>query len=1048
MNTQVPDSAATAPDPAPPVGRARGGRLSTWGIHNPVPSIMLFFVLCVAGLWGFHKLPVAMFPDIALPMTVVTITQPGASPSQLETEVTRRVEDSVATLNGVKRVVSNVVEGASTTMVEFHLDTPEMEALNDTKDAVTRIRMDLPQDIQEPVITKVEIGGDLLTYALVAPRMDPGQMSWFVDREVSRALYGVEGVASVRRIGGIERQVRIDLDPQALEAWGITAGEVSQQLAQTQLERPGGRAELGGETQTIRTIGTVEDVRQLRDFSLALTDGRTLRLSAVARITDAAADPTQAALLDGESVVGFTMARSRGGDELKIRKAVQQTLADLQASHPGIEFNLISDMTTEAETSFKSSMHMLIEGGLLALVVVFFFLRNWRATWIAALALPLSIIPTFAVIWWLGFSLNLITLLALSVVIGILVDDAIVEIENIVRHLGMGKKPLEAARDAAAEIGIAVVATSATLVAVFVPVAFMPGIAGKFFQEFGWTAATAVLFSLLVARLLTPMMAAYLLHAEPEKEGDSRLMQRYLRWVDAALRNRWKTLAAAFGLFVLSLGLVPFIPATFIPVSDPGRSMLSLELPPGTRIEQTQAVAERARAMLSDIPELQQVFTQVGSVPDVGDPSRSGGADPRKAVLTLDWGDRGDRDRHQKALEDVARERLRTLPGARVSYMSNEPGEQMQLVLFGDDPRSLNAAAAQVERELRQLQGLGSISSSAALLRPEIRIVPDTARAADLGVSTAAIAEAARVATAGDYTQRMAKLNLPDRQIPIRVGFAREDLEDPATLRQLRVRGAKGPVPLEAVAEISDGSGPSVISRYDRQRNVTLSAELSGRPLGEVMREVRALPAVNALPPGVTFGNTGDSEIFVELFVGFAVAMVAGIVCIYMVLLLLFKHPLMPATILAAVPLSAGGAFGALLLTNNMLSLPALIGLLLLIGIATKNSILLVDYAVMAEDEHGLSQHDALIDACRKRARPVIMTTIAMGAGMLPLALGFAGDSSFRAPMAWAVIGGLITSTALSLIVIPATYTVMHDAGDWVARRFGRGKSAPPAPGH
>ena len=548
-----------------------------------------------------------------------------------------------------------------------------------------------------------------------------------------------------------------------------------------------------------------------------------------------------------------------------------------------------------------------------------------------------------------------------------------------------------------------------------------------------------MLFSLLVARLLTPMMAAYLLHAEPEKESDSRMMRRYLGWVDWALHNRWKTLALAFGLFLASLAMVPFIPATFIPVSDPGRSMLSLELPPGTRIEQTEATAERARALLADIPELKQVFTQVGSVPDLGDPARSGGADARKAVLTLEWGDRKERKRHQKELEAVARERLRDLPGTRVSYMSSEPGEQMQLVLFGDDPRTLNAAAGAVERELRQLKGLGSVSSSASLLRPEIRIQPDSARAADLGVSTAAIAEAARVATAGDYTQRMAKLNLPDRQIPIRVGFAREDLEDPATLRQLRVRGAQGPVPLEAVADFSDSSGPSVISRYNRQRNVTLSAELSGRPLGEVMREVQALPSVKSLPPGVTFGNTGDSEIFVELFIGFAAAMVAGIVCIYMVLLLLFKHPLMPATILMAVPLSAGGAFGALLLTNNMLSLPALIGLLLLIGIATKNSILLVDYAVMAEDEHGLSQHDALVDACRKRARPVIMTTIAMGAGMMPLALGFSGDSSFRAPMAWAVIGGLITSTALSLIVIPATYTVMHDLGDWFAARFRRG---------
>ncbi len=1025
-----------------------GNNLSSWGIRNPVPAVMLFFVLCVAGLWGFHKLPVARFPDVAFPMTVVTIIQPGASPTQLETEVTRKVEDSVATIANVKRVTSTVVEGTSTTAIEFYLDTDLMAALNDTKDAVTRIRMDLPQDIQEPIITKVEIGGSLLTYSVSAPRMSEEELSWFVDRDVARAMYGVEGVATVKRIGGLDRQIRVDLDPQALEAYGITAGEVSQHLALTQVERPGGKAEIGGDQQTIRTIGTVADAQQLRGYSIALPDGRSVRLSSIARITDGAADVTQTALLDGKPVVAFALSRTRGSDELGVRDGAKAALDTLAKSHPGMEFNMVSDMTEETDISYTSSMTMLIEGALLALVVVFFFLRDWRATWISALALPLSIIPTFAVIYFLGFSLNIITLLALSVVVGILVDDAIVEIENIVRHLGMGKSPMVAASDAAAEIGTAVIATSVTLAAVFVPVAFMPGIAGKFFREFGWTAATAVMFSLLVARLLTPMMAAYLLKPQPEHESESRFMTRYLGWVDTALRNRWKALLIATVLFILSLAMIPFIPATFIPTSDQGRSMLSLELAPGTRVEDTTRMAERARSLLGDIPELEQVFSQVGSVPDVGDPAKSGAGDARKAVLTLDWGDKSDRDRSQKELEAVVRERLSVLPGVKLSYISSEPGEQMMLVLAGDDPQKLNTTAAAVERDVRKIQGLGSVSSSASLLRPEIRVQPDSARAADLGVSTAAIAEAARVATAGDYTQRMAKLNLPDRQIPIRVGFDREAIEDPATISQLRVRGKAGAVPLDAVADIEPGSGPSVISRYQRQRNITLTAELNGRPLGEVMQEVQALPSVQRLPAGVSFINTGDAEIFVELFTGFLMAMAAGIVCIYMVLLLLFKHPMQPLTILAAIPLCAGGAFGALLITQNMLSLPALIGLLMLIGIATKNSILLVDYAVMAEDLHGLSQHDALIDACRKRARPVIMTTIAMGAGMLPLALGFSGDSSFRAPMAWAVIGGLITSTALSLIVIPAAYTVLHDAGDWFARKFRRSVQGQGAAAH
>ena len=1009
---------------------------SAWAINRPLPAIMLFVVLCVAGLWGFFKLPVARFPDIAFPMTTVTITQPGASPSQLETEVTRRIEDSVATIPNIKRVMSSVNEGVSTTTIEFVLEADLATALDDTRDAVTRIRTDLPQDIQEPVVSKVDIGGSLMTYAVVAPSLSPDELSWLVDREISKAMYGVPGVAVVKRVGGIERQVRVDLDPNALQAFGVTAGDVSQQLARIQVERAGGKAELDGNQQVIRTVGTIADVNALRDYSISLPDGRSVRLSAVAKIVDGAADPSQVALLDGKPVVAFSLSRTRGSSEVDVAEGVEKALDTLKAQHPGVEFKLVTTVIDETLRSYESSMTMLWEGALLALLVVWLFLRDWRATWVSAVALPLSIIPTFAVMYWFGFSLNIITLLALSVVVGILVDDAIVEIENIVRHLRMGKPPLEAARDAAAEIGTAVIATSLTLAAVFVPVAFMPGIAGKFFREFGWTAATAVLFSLLVARLLTPMMAAYVLKAQPENHSETRLMTWYLGWVDAALRHRARTLWIATGLFVASLAIVPLIPTTFIPFSDLGRSNLNLELPPGTTLQETTALTERARGLLSDIPELIQVYTTVGSVLDLGDPGKSGVGEPRKATLILDWGKADDRERDQKTLERLARSRLAALPGVRVSYLSSEPGELMQLVLAGDDPQRLQDAAAALDRDLRTLEGLGSVTSSASLLRPEIVITPNSARASDLGVATADIAEAARIATSGDYVQRLAKLNLPERQIPIRVGFAESVLSQPSLIGQLRVRGKNGPVPLAAVADIRDGRGPSQISRYQRQRNVTFSAELNGRPLGDVMKEVQALPSLKTLPEGVSFLNTGDAEVFVELFLGFLLAMAAGLVCIYMVLLLLFNHALMPLTILTAVPLCAGGAFGALLLTQNLLSLPALIGLLRLIGIASKNSILLVDYAVIAEDEHGLSQHDALIDACRKRAQPVIMTTLAMGAGMMPIALGWAGDSSFRAPMAIAVIGGLITSTLLSLIVIPAAFTVMEDLGDWFSKKF------------
>ncbi|HET9049231.1 MAG TPA: efflux RND transporter permease subunit [Chiayiivirga sp.] len=1016
---------------------------SAWAIRRPLPSLMLFVALCIAGLYSFKQLPVARFPDIAFPMVTVTVTLPGAAPAQLETEVTRRVENAVATLEGVKRTISSATEGQSITFIEFHLETPLEPALDDVRDAINRIRIDLPADIQEPIIAKVAVtGGTLLAYAVHAPGWHEDELSWFVDDTVSKTLFGVRGIAQVTRVGGIEREVRVDLDPAALLGYGVTAGQVSQQLARVQVERPAGQAEWGGERQVIRTVGTVMNAGELRNFPIALPDGRSVRLSALAKVVDGAADPTEAALLDGEPVVGFSMLRARGSSEVAVAQGVRNALAELATKYPGMEFEPVYSTVEEAERSYSSSMTMLWEGGALAVLVVLVFLRDWRATWISALALPLSIIPTFAVMHWFGFSLNMITLLALAVVVGILVDDAIVEVENIVRHLGMGKSPVQAATDAAQEIGLAVIATSMTLAAVFVPVAFMPGIAGKFFREFGWTAATAVLFSLLVARLLTPMIAAYQLKPQAEHPHDGKVMRWYLGWVDAALRHRARTLWLAFGLFIGSLALVPLIPATFIPVSDLGHSNLSLELPPGTTIEETTAVAEQARLALADIPELKQVYTTIGSALDLGDPGKTGVGETRKATLILDWGNPEDRHRHQKTLEHEARTRLAHLSGVRISYLSSEPGEQLQLVLSGDDPLRLSETAQAVERELRTISGLGSITSSASLLRPEVLIVPDPVRAAERGVTTDAIAEATRIATAGDYTQRMAKLNLPERQVPIRVGFSREALREPALIGQLQVMGRDGPVPLASVANISLSSGPAQIARYQRQRNVTLTAELNGRALGEVMSEVQALPSVSHLPPGISFLNAGDAEVFVELFVGFLLAMGAGIACIYAVLLLLFNNAFQPITILTAVPLCAGGAFGALLVSQNMLSLPALIGLLMLIGIASKNSILLVDYAVMAEQEHGLSQHDALVDACRKRARPVIMTTLAMSAGMAPVALGLSADSSFRAPMAIAVIGGLATSTVLSLIVVPAAYTVMDDLHTRLGRWKGQGGMA------
>jgi hydrophobe/amphiphile efflux-1 (HAE1) family protein len=1021
-----------------PSGHSGSFNLSAWAIARPMPAMLLFLLLCGAGLWGYSKLAISKFPDISMPLVSVSVSLPGATPAQLETEVTRKIEDAVASINKVKLIASTVTDGNSTTMIEFLLERDLNEAVDDVRDAVTRVRQDLPRDIEEPLVAKQEfVGGTMLSFAVESSAMSPAELSWFVDNTVKKAMFGIKGVGTVSRQGGVEREIRVDLTPGALSSYGVSAAMISAQLAQSQIERPGGRTQYAGAEQTVRAIGTADSVSALEDFQISTPDGRKLRLGDIARVTDSVADPRAIALFDGKPVVSFGVVRTRGASEVHLGRAIRAKVAQLQAQYPRLKFSEVASTVEEAEGSFESSMTMLWEGSALAVLVVFLFLRDWRATWISAIALPLSIIPTFAVMHWMGFSLNLITLLALAVVVGILVDDAIVEIENIMRHLKMGKSPLQAARDAADEIGVAVIATSITLGAVFVPVAFMPGIPGKFFREFGWTAAIAVLFSLLVARLLTPMMAAYQLRALPEHlahKPDSALMRHYLASVTWALKNRAATLTLALLFFIGSILIVPFIPTTFLPPSDLAQSNLSIELPPGSTLQQTLARAEEVRLKLKTIPELKNVYSTIGGALDLGDPGKTEAAEVRKAVLILKWGSGLERKRDQKALERETRRLLADVSGVRLSFISSEPGELMQIVLAGDEVAALNATALKMERDIRTLKGLGTVTSSASLKRPEILVVPDPVRAAAMGVSTADIADAARVATLGDYRQRLAKFNLPDRQIPIRVRMGQSDLSDIEALRMLRVPGTSGPVPLSAVAQITEGSGAQQMTRFGRERNIILSVELNGRPLGEVMEEIKKLPSAQQLPPGIRIIETGDTEVFVELFTGFLLAMGTGIFCVYAVLLLLYNNAFHPITILMAVPLCAGGAFGALLITHNYLSLPALIGLLMLIGIATKNSILLVDYAEMAEHEQGMSRFDAVIDACHKRVQPVLMTSIAMGAGMMPIALGFGADSSFRAPMAVAVIGGLVTSTLLSLIVIPAVYTVIDD----IARLFKR----------
>jgi multidrug efflux pump subunit AcrB len=1008
--------------------------LATWSIRNPIPCLLLFILLAIGGAWGFHILPIQNFPDLDLPTVTVTLAQPGAAPAQLETEVARPVEDSLATLSGLKHLRTTVTDGQVSISVEFVLGKKLSDALIETKNAVDQVRSNLPQDLLQPTVSAVTVGGQsLLDYAISDPNMSEEELSWFVDNTVAKTVLGVNGVGRFDRVGGVQREVRVEVDPIALAALGITAADVSRALQTVQQESSGGRGQLGEEEQSIRTIATVKQASELEALPIALASGRNIRLDQVATVHDTIAERAQAAFLDGKPAVGFRIYRAIGSDETVIAAGVRQTLAKLQAANPGMELTQVSGSVGYTEEQYHGSIDMLYEGALLAVIVVWAFLRDWRATLIAAAALPLSILPAFAAMAWLGYSLNTLTLLALAVIVGILVDDAIVEIENISRHAQMGKPIRQAAADAVTEIALAVVATTMSLVVVFMPTALMGGIPGLIFQQFGWTAVIAVLTSLLVARLLTPMMAAYFLKSHPMTEQkDGVVMRNYMQAIRWCLKHRLATAIAAIVIFLVSAAMLPFIPSGLIPASDSGLTNVNIELPPGSSLAATTDVSLQTASAISHIAGIAHIFTTVGNAQQAGFGQQQAG-EVRKAVLVVQLAPRNQRP-FQNVIEKNIRTALMNVAGARFTVGSGGLGEKLNLILSSDDAAALKATSLAMVRELGGVGSLSNISSTASLERPEIIVRPDLERAAERGVSAATIGSVVRIATSGDFDANVARLNLDNRQVYIRVRVADAARQDVNTLANLRITSRTGLVPLSSVASLSLESGPSEIDRYDRQRYVTVSADLGGMPLGLATNAAQNLAAIQSMPSSVKLIQSGDAETAQELMGGFGMAIIVGVVSVFCVLVLLFRDFLQPVTILSAIPLSLGGAFLALLLVHSELDIPSMIGFIMLMGIVTKNSILLVEYAIVGIRERGLRRAEALMDACHKRARPIVMTTVAMIAGMSPIALGLGADSSFRQPMAIAVIGGLLTSTALSLLIVPVVYTYIDDLGHWLGR--------------
>ena len=1008
--------------------------ISAWSIRNPIPSIVLFAVLLFLGIVSFIRLPVTRFPNIDVPIISATITQSGAAPAELETQITKEVEDAVANITGVKHVQSTLTDGASTTVLEFRLETDTDRALNDVKDAIEKIRADLPRNIDEPIIERVDVEGQaILSYAASSPALTLEQLSWHVDDVIKRRLQTVKGVGRVERYGGVDREIRIHLDPDKLLSYGITAAEVNRQVRATNVDLGGGRGEVGGQEQAIRTLAGARRVETLADSRIILGGNREVRLRDLGRVIDDASEQRSFGRLNGQPVVSFSIFRSKGSSELSVADAVAKELSAIDVEYPDVRLAKIDDAVAYTRGNYEAAMEALIEGAALAVLVVFIFLGNLRATIISAIALPLAAIPTFWAISAMGFSLNLVSLLGITLVTGILVDDAIVEIENIVRHMNMGKSPYRASLEAADEIGLAVIAITLTIVAIFAPVSFMGGIAGQYFKQFGLTVAIAVIFSLLVARLITPMMAAYLMRPIPEKpHGDGPLMRLYVRFLASTLRWRYVTLATGVAVFSVSVYATSMLPTGFIPDEDTSRVVVAVELPPGTPLKETRDKTDDMVKALKTIPQVKQVFVLGGTSP-------TGQLEVRRAALFVQLVPKTARDVSQKQLKAVIAEKLAEIPDSRAWYVNERGERELSFSMLSKNGEDLNNAIGQLEGALRQVPGFRNVAATGSTDRPEIRVVPRLEEAARLGVSPEQIAETIRVATIGDTDFNLAKFTVGDRLIPIRVQLEESTRTDLSQLEQLRVTNTAGKaIPLTAVAAVDFGRGPSSIERYDRERRAVIGVDLDRGVALSVGRE-RFLAAVEAqkLPPTVRLAPSGDAEVQDEVASGFITAMGTGILIVFGVLILLFRSVFQPITILLSLPLSFGGVAISLLATNNPISMPVYIGLLMLMGIVTKNAIMLVDFAI-EEVARGVERKEAIIDAGRKRARPIIMTTLAMAAGMLPSALALGDGGEFRAPMAIAVIGGLLVSTVLSLVFVPSFFTVMDDLGNLMQWIFGR----------
>ncbi|WP_457579805.1 efflux RND transporter permease subunit [Ensifer canadensis] len=1026
--------------------------VSKWSIERPAVGIALFLVLTVMGWLSLSSLPVNRFPDMEFPVVTVLLHQQAASPSDLETQVAIEVEDAFEDIEGLERLDATIGDGSVMLTAEFAAHVSPDVALDRIQAAVLTIRSQLPATLEEPSIELSNIRRlAIATYAVRSDRLSLPAISRRVDERIRPALEKVAGVGRIALVGGSEREIRVWLQGDEMVARSLAPQDVSRALRAVSDNQSAGTVKTNGFDEPIRTVSAPISVDDLGTFPIRNNAGSSDRLSDIARIEDAWSEPSGFATLDADPIVALSIFAEKRANEVETFERIKEAVQRLDDAETMVQLTLLDENASYVSNNFTGTMRTMAEGALCTIAVVFLFLRDRRSTLIAAIGLPLTVIPTFLAMDALDFSLNLVSLLGLTLAIGLLVDDTIVEIENVSRHREMGKTIWRAVVDATEEIGGSVIAISLTVVAVFLPLALIEGLPGRYFREFGMTVAVATLLSLLVARLITPLLAVALLTTEPpgkhREPGDiHRLYSRLLRLSTRRHAPRFgrRRIHLDMTLVTVVLGLlsvaVPFLtvlpalPRGFIPTEDGTRLTFAIDMADGASTSLMIEKSLEITRVLKRDPDVRHIYAYRGG-------SNITQSNQQSFVVQLMLTPLGDRIRtRQEVAADIARH-LTAIADIRGSELGLTGGRQFSLSLLGDEPRNLEQASDSLSSAMAQMPQFRTVTSLRPALRPEWQIVPDRDLVSELGISLDALSNAVRVATVGDISRELAHIDLQGHRVPIRVQVETAGDGDISLIEGMPLRTADGNVvPLAAVAEIVTGFGPAEIVRRDGSRRIDLTGDLnasvsSGSALSAVMQWIEK----NPLPEGVSLQPAGETQSMQDFFSSFLRAALLGLAAVFAILLVLFGNPFQPLTILLSLPLALSGGILALAATGNGVTMPVLIGALMLMGIVAKNAILIVDLSGRLIQE-GQDARDAVVSAAEQRARPVVMTTAAMVAGMIPVSLGIGDGGAFRAPMAIVVIGGLLASTALSLLFVPALFLCVHAVQTRCARLIG----APP----